>query len=358
MSFNLMEMVKEAVSDKASAAMAGVLGSDPQAAEGAAGMALPAMIGGLLKKTSSSTGASELFGMLDVYDGSQLDELGDAFDGGAKQADWLSDGKGILETVFGGNMSAIIGRVAKATGMDSSTVGKLFSMLAPIVMGVLGKHKQTAGWDISGFTSAMGEQKGYLAKLDPGLLDSLGLNDMMGSAKQAAGAVTGVASSAASGGMDKATESAGQAGSLLKMLVPLILIAVLAFVAWKFLFSGNSQQPGSKKEPAKIEAPADTGTAVRLRQTLNTAKNAIGNITDEASAQVAADKVKELTPGLDALNLSSLTGARKRTVATAFAAARRPLDRALEKAYKIPGVKPIMEPAIDGLMEKVSSLTN
>ena len=124
--------------------MARSLGADPKATATAVSAALPALLGGLSKNASSRQGAAALDSALDAHDGSVLDNLGGLLGGGGGGI-----GGAILGHIFPANRSAVEQGVGKASGLNAQQVGQLLMMLAPIVMGVLGRAKQQSGLDSS-----------------------------------------------------------------------------------------------------------------------------------------------------------------------------------------------------------------
>ena len=53
----------------------------------------------------------------------------------------------LLGHIFGGRRGSVEEGVGKASGLNAAQVAQLMAMLAPIVMGVLGRMKQTKGLD-------------------------------------------------------------------------------------------------------------------------------------------------------------------------------------------------------------------
>ena len=139
----------------------------------------------------------------------------------------------------------MIGMVAKALGLDNGIVGKLLTMAAPILMGVIGKHVKDKALDAVGLGNLLGSQGPNLSGVLPSSLTSnLGFGDMLGSAgnavNSAAGAVGNLGNSAAgavgnaagavgnaagnaTGAIGNAAGSAAQTGGgLAKMLICLL----------------------------------------------------------------------------------------------------------------------------------------
>ena len=133
-------------------ALGGLLGgADQDKTMGALGAALPAILGALAQNTSSQSGADSLFGALqEKHDGSILDNLGGFFD----QPD-TDDGDGILGHVFGNNRPQVEQNIAQKSGFDLGSIVKLLPVLAPIVMGFLGKMTRQDNLDANGLSNSL-----------------------------------------------------------------------------------------------------------------------------------------------------------------------------------------------------------
>ncbi|WP_338409083.1 DUF937 domain-containing protein [uncultured Flavobacterium sp.] len=103
---------------------------------------LPAILSQIQNNATSGNGASGLLGALtsDKHNGSILDNIGGFLNGGD-----FSDGSKILSHVTGDNQEQMIQGLSLKTGVDSSIISKILPMLAPIIMGYLGKSAQKNG---------------------------------------------------------------------------------------------------------------------------------------------------------------------------------------------------------------------
>lgn len=111
--------------------------------------ALPAMLAALNKNTQSKEGAESLLDALDKkHNGSILNDI----DGYLKNPD-LKDGNGILNHLFGGQTAKVADAISNSSGLNSDSTIKMLQMLAPILMGVLGKEKRENNLDATGLDS-------------------------------------------------------------------------------------------------------------------------------------------------------------------------------------------------------------
>jgi len=123
--------------------MSGALGADPTATSNAVSLALPAILAGLSQNAAQPQGAAALDNALNAHDGSILDNLGGLLGGGGGGG----IGGAILGHIFGGRRGTVEQGVGHGSGLNAGQVAQLMAMLAPIVMGVLGRMKQNKQLD-------------------------------------------------------------------------------------------------------------------------------------------------------------------------------------------------------------------
>jgi hypothetical protein len=137
------------------------IGADPQTTGSAIQSALPALLNGLASNSQSEQGATSLLGALDRdHDGSVLDDIAGLVGG---MAQGQGSGSSIIGHILGGQSGQVMQSISQASGLDTSKVGPLLSMLGPIVMGALGRAKQQGGLganDLTGLLSAVTGQSG------------------------------------------------------------------------------------------------------------------------------------------------------------------------------------------------------
>ncbi len=101
--------------------------------------ALPALLGALQNNAGNGQGAQGILSALaSKHDGSILDNIS-----GFLGNDDTSEGNGILGHVLGDKRGALEQGISSKTGVSSGTVSKILAMLAPIVMGYLGKQSRS-----------------------------------------------------------------------------------------------------------------------------------------------------------------------------------------------------------------------
>lgn len=157
----LMDLLGSVLDQNTVKQMAGQLGAPEDKVQDAIGMALPALLQGLNCNAANPQGAEALASALQRnHDGSVLDNLG-GFLNNFQQG----PGAGILKHVLGGQQEVVQQGIGKASGLDAGAIANLLQMLAPLVMGSLGRATQAQG-------AGSGGGLGNLVNVLPGLLGS------------------------------------------------------------------------------------------------------------------------------------------------------------------------------------------
>ena len=181
MSDSLLEGLAGQFSGNTINQLAGLIGADQQQTAGAVAAALPMLLGSMAGSTQQDQGANALFGALsNDHDGSIFDSLGALLGGGYASRIVGADGARILGHVFGGRQNAVESTVAQSSGLSGALVSKLLPILAPMVMGYLGKRLSGDGLDAGGLGAALGGERDRVRQQDSGLgglLDALAGGD-------------------------------------------------------------------------------------------------------------------------------------------------------------------------------------
>lgn len=132
-------------------------GAEKEKTAAAASGIMTTLMGALAKNASTTEGARSLDNALERdHDGSVLEDLMGMLSGNARpQNERALNGSGILNHVLGDRQSGAIDMISKMSGLDSGKTGSLMSMLAPVIMGTLGKAKRDQGLDMAGIASLL-----------------------------------------------------------------------------------------------------------------------------------------------------------------------------------------------------------
>ena len=185
---DLSSLLQGAMGQQIVGAAAQQLGINESQAQTAVGAAIPFLLSAL-NKNAQSGDASGIANALNKHDGSILDNLSGFLNQGGNQ----QDGLGILNHVLGGNQQAVANSIGQKSGLDSGQIIKILALVAPIVMGFLGKQKQAQGVDNSGLAGLLGglvggsnpasagiNLGGFESLLDQDGDGKLGASDVMG----------------------------------------------------------------------------------------------------------------------------------------------------------------------------------
>lgn len=138
---NITELLNSDLGKQIISGIGSQTGTSQQETSSVVNAAGPVLMGMLQKNASTEEGASGILGALNKHDGSILDDLGSFFGGGGN----ADDGNGILGHILGGKRSSVENAISKQTGVSSSKVSGILAMLAPIIMGYLGKQTRSSG---------------------------------------------------------------------------------------------------------------------------------------------------------------------------------------------------------------------
>ncbi len=167
----LLDIVMQSLGNQAVGNIASKVGLGEGAAKGAIGAVLPMLLGAMAKNSSQQDGASALANALDRdHDGSVLDDIGGFLGGG--QANNV--GAGILKHVLGGNRGRVEQAVAQEHGLQPQQSAQLMEMLAPLVMGSLGRQKRSQGLDANGLADQLQQFQQHQQKAQPKQMSMLG----------------------------------------------------------------------------------------------------------------------------------------------------------------------------------------
>lgn len=168
--FSLEDLLGQQQGSQAVDQISQQVGAQPNLVNSAIQMALPAILGGLANNASTPQGAESLNNALerDHSGGGILDNLG-GLGGmifGGQQSRQTNAG-GILGHILGGGQGQVAQQVSNQTGLNTGQVAQIMMMLAPIVMGYLGRQKQQNNLDAGGLSSMLGQQNQQIQQQHP-----------------------------------------------------------------------------------------------------------------------------------------------------------------------------------------------
>jgi len=140
---NIVDLLKSNLSSSVIEAMAGRIGGDSKATSNATSSAIQILLSALNK---NSQGQNEgLVNALEKdHDGSILDNIMDFAKGSANLNERTTNGSGILGHLLGDKLGNAAEMIARTSGLDSKKSSSLLEMLAPVVMGAVGRGMRQA----------------------------------------------------------------------------------------------------------------------------------------------------------------------------------------------------------------------
>lgn len=167
---SLLDMLQSQLAGSHAAQVSQRIGVDQATGEKAIGAALPALMAALAGNARRKDGATKLAEALERdHDGSILDDLPGFLTRGNTK-----DGEGILKHALGARRPAVEAEVARQTGLDRQAISGLLPLLAPLVMGALGRQKRQAGLDPNGLSSMLAGEGQRAREVAPGVMGLLG----------------------------------------------------------------------------------------------------------------------------------------------------------------------------------------
>jgi hypothetical protein len=161
----ILDMLGSHLDAKAVQQISGRLGTDRNATSTAIAAALPVLLGALAKNSSNPDGAQALNDALARdHDGSRLER------GPAVAESDRADGDAILGHVLGDRRELAERGIAKASGLDLAKIGPLLAMLAPVVMGALGKTRRERGLGPQDLSVLLGGESDAINAASPGMM--------------------------------------------------------------------------------------------------------------------------------------------------------------------------------------------
>ena len=232
--------------------IASVVGETPARTQTTLSSLIPAILGTLASKASSTEGANNVIDLIRRNNLTSVNVEDVARPGGATNL--ANTGRSLVDSLFGGKINSISDLIASHVGVNRASVTSLAGLALPAILGLVGR-RLGSNLNASSLSNLLGSPNKYLQDAPAGLASALGLSGVGTAARRLADdAERGVKTAPA-----YATE---KSGSVWRWLLPLLLVAGLIGLA-AYLFS-NRQQPSTEvtsQPPARTEAPAPVAPA-------------------------------------------------------------------------------------------------
>lgn len=236
---NILESLTGMITPELMGTIGKQLDESPSGVQSALGGILPSILGGMVQKAEGGN----FGGIFDMLKGSDNFELTDLISmmgsGNLAQNDPRDAGGGLLGSLLGDKTGGLIDAISGMAGINKKSSSSLLGMAAPFIMSVLAKKISGEKLDAGSLASMLLGQKSSIMGAIPAVLSAvLGFGQSkaeatLGAAKdtatRAASTVATKATSTASAAANTATATASSGMGFLKWLLPLALLAALAW---------------------------------------------------------------------------------------------------------------------------------
>jgi hypothetical protein len=166
---SLLQMLQQQLGGQSVNQISRRIGADPGTTGNAIDAALPLLLSAVARNAASSDRAQSLDrAVAQDHDGSILNDV----PGYLNQAE-SGPGAGILRHVLGGRQQSVQSGLSRATGLDAGKTGQLLTLLAPLVMGAIGRAKRENQLDQSGLSTLLTGETERLKETAPGVMGAL-----------------------------------------------------------------------------------------------------------------------------------------------------------------------------------------
>ncbi len=149
--FSLQDILGQQQGTDAVSQISQQIGADHGATNSAISMALPMIFGAMNNHATQNPGIfGTIVNMATENDGTILDDVAGYLTGNQAMGNMAG---GVLGTVFGGNQGAVANQISQQSGLNIGQVSQLLMMVAPLVMGYLGRQQTNQNLDAGGLAS-------------------------------------------------------------------------------------------------------------------------------------------------------------------------------------------------------------
>ena len=225
MAINLLDLVKGQLNETVIGKASQLIGAKHSETSSAINTILPALMGAVVNKGSDKGGAGALLNMINSgnHDGSMFSNLAGLLGDKNATNGLMGTGKSLVSSLLGNKQNAILDLVTNATSLGRNSSSSLMSLLAPMVMGMIGKQVKSNGLDAGGLMKLLGSQRSIVESALPA-----GFNSALGLAADRVKASTS---------SPKREEKKG--GGIWKILIPALLVMGLIALIGRSNCSGD-----------------------------------------------------------------------------------------------------------------------
>jgi OmpA-OmpF porin, OOP family len=181
MAVDLLDLAKGYLTPSTVSKIAETIGENPAATQKAIEVAVPTLAGVACNQASTPSGATKLFSLLgpSKLDPGLLTNFTSHLGGGAGSESLMRSGEELISGLLGNNAGGVTNLIANAAGIGPRSASSLLSIVAPLFLGLLGKHAMSQNLSTSGLSSLLSSHRDTIQRLaPPGLANILGAGSM------------------------------------------------------------------------------------------------------------------------------------------------------------------------------------
>jgi sporulation protein YlmC with PRC-barrel domain len=174
MTDNLVSAISRFLTPDLIGKMASISGLDRGTTQSAVGACVPAIMSSLADLAAKPGGARQLADTIAEQPAGMLSNLAQTLGTGGLSAE---KGSGMLSSLLGGGvLNTLVSTLSRFVGVGEGSTRTLMGLLAPAVMGVLGREQRAAGLETGGLARLLIGQKDQIVSAMP-----VGLSDLLSS---------------------------------------------------------------------------------------------------------------------------------------------------------------------------------
>ena len=178
MAINLLDSARSLLTPDVVSRVSSLIGESPAKTQQALGAAIPSLAGVICNEASTPGGAARVHNLITntQLPGDLLSNAGSVLGGGAATEGLMRTGSGIVSSLLGERAGGVANLLASTSGIQFSSASSLLNIVAPLLVGVIGRHVTSAGIGASGISSLMsGHRDSIMGAIPSGLGSALGL---------------------------------------------------------------------------------------------------------------------------------------------------------------------------------------
>src|SRR5262245_26330968 len=377
MATNLVSYIMQFLTPDLINRIAGALGldrNDTQTGVAATVPALLAALGGVAAKPGGAQGLVDTI----KQQSNVVDNFGSMLGTGSPSS-FVDKGSSLLMSLLGSrDQSSLVGAIGSFAGLGHSGGNSLLGMLAPLVMGLIGKQMGPR-IDAGSLSNLFASQKDQIAQALPrGMSNLLGGTGLLDSLSGAAGYATtaaeqaGRATTAAAGQFGQSASSAARSvgtgaqraaasttPSWVYWAIPAIVLGGLLWYLLSDHTTQVAQQPTVIPSQTQNVVVGGVDVGKQINDSLGEIRTSLAGITDAASANAALPKLQEATAQIDKVAgmVKQLPADQRRVADGLIASSMATINQLFDKVLAIPGVAEVVRPTIESLKTKLADLS-